>query len=162
VHNPELCSLDGVVGIEGIRDPMLAVVVSTSSYLDFISYAVVLSSLCTIGLDQGRVSSYIVSWVWSGVPLNMDSIGCVINDVASVIGRSVCWSVACSIGWSICCGIGGWVDWLCYFVFASTFLCHWVKGTLATTSLARTLRSTFASGVGTCRGTAVPGPLSLI
>jgi hypothetical protein len=26
-----------VVGIEGVRDPMLAVVVSTSSYLDFMS-----------------------------------------------------------------------------------------------------------------------------
>jgi hypothetical protein len=26
-----------------------------------------------------------------------------------------------------------------YFVFASTFFSHWVEGTLATTSLARTL-----------------------
>jgi hypothetical protein len=30
---------------------MLTVVVSTSSYLDFISDVVVLASLCTIGLD---------------------------------------------------------------------------------------------------------------
>jgi hypothetical protein len=40
VHDPETCSLDGVVGVEGVRCPMLAVVVCTSSYLDFISYAV--------------------------------------------------------------------------------------------------------------------------
>jgi hypothetical protein len=39
VHDPELCSLDGVVGVKGVRDPMFAVVVSTPSYLDFISYA---------------------------------------------------------------------------------------------------------------------------
>jgi hypothetical protein len=35
-----------------------------------------------------------------------------------------------------------------YFVFASTFFSHWVKGTLATTSPTRALRS--ASRVGTC------------
>jgi hypothetical protein len=51
VHDPEFCSLNGVVGIKGVWDPMLAVVVSTSSYLDFISYAVTLASFCTIGLD---------------------------------------------------------------------------------------------------------------
>jgi hypothetical protein len=51
VHDPEFCSLNGVVGIKGIRDPMFAVVVSTSSYLDFISYAVTLASFCTIGLN---------------------------------------------------------------------------------------------------------------
>jgi hypothetical protein len=50
VHDPEICSLNGVVGVKGVRDPMLAVVVSTSSYLDFISYGVTLSSC-------------IVSWV---------------------------------------------------------------------------------------------------
>jgi hypothetical protein len=51
VHDPEFCSLNGVVGVKGVRDPMLAVVVSTSSYLDFISYAMTLASFCTIGLD---------------------------------------------------------------------------------------------------------------
>jgi hypothetical protein len=40
-----------------------------------------------------------------------------------------------------------------YFVFASTFFSHRVEGTLATTSLTRTLRST--SGVETCCGSAV-------
>jgi hypothetical protein len=41
----------GFVGVEGVRDPMLTVVVCTWSYLDFISYAVTLTSLRTIGLD---------------------------------------------------------------------------------------------------------------
>jgi hypothetical protein len=85
--------LDGVVGVKCVRDPMLVVVVSTSSYLDFISYAVALASLYTIGLDQRRLSSYVVSWVWSGVPLNINSIGCIVDDVTSVIDRSVCWSI---------------------------------------------------------------------
>jgi hypothetical protein len=57
VHDPEICSLDGVVGVEGIRDPMLAVVVCTPSYLDFISYAVTLAAFCTIGMDRRRLSS---------------------------------------------------------------------------------------------------------
>jgi hypothetical protein len=39
MHDPEICSLDRVVGVEGVRHPMLAVVVCTPSYLDFISYA---------------------------------------------------------------------------------------------------------------------------
>jgi hypothetical protein len=36
--------LDGVVGVKGVKDPMLMIVISTSSYLDFISYAVSLTS----------------------------------------------------------------------------------------------------------------------
>jgi hypothetical protein len=48
VHDPEICSLNGVVGVKGVRDPVLAIVVSTSSYLDFISYAVALASLGTV------------------------------------------------------------------------------------------------------------------
>jgi hypothetical protein len=51
VHDPEICSLDGVIGVEGVRCPMLAVVVCTSSYLDFISYAVSPASFCSIRLD---------------------------------------------------------------------------------------------------------------
>jgi hypothetical protein len=95
-----------------------------------------------------------VSWVWSGVPLNIGSIGCIVDDVTSGIGRSVCWSIGCSIGRSICYSVSSGVDRLCYFVFTSTFFSHRVEGTLATTSLARTLRSAF--GVGTCCGSAIP------
>jgi hypothetical protein len=153
VHDLEFCSLDGVVGVKGVRDPVLAIVVSTSSYLDFISYAVALASLSTIGLDQRRLSSYIVSWVWSGVPLNIDSLGCVVDDVTNGIGRVVCWGISRRVGWSVGCSIGSGVDRLRYFVFASSFFSHRVEGTLATTSLARTLQS--ASGVGTCYVSAV-------
>jgi hypothetical protein len=98
VHDPEFCSLDGVVGVKGIRDPMLTVVVSSSSYLDFISYMVTLACFCTIGLDWRRLSSCVVSWVWSDIPLNIGNVGCIVDDVISGIDRSVCWSVGCSIG----------------------------------------------------------------
>jgi hypothetical protein len=51
LHDPEICALNGVVCVEGVGDPVFAVVVSTSSYLHFISYVVTLASFCTIGLD---------------------------------------------------------------------------------------------------------------
>jgi hypothetical protein len=43
--------LSRVAGVEGIGNPVLAVVVSTSGYLDIISNAVTLASFLTIGLD---------------------------------------------------------------------------------------------------------------
>jgi hypothetical protein len=112
---------------------MLAVAVSTSSYLDFISYAVTLTSFHTIGLDRRRLSSCIMSWIRGGVPLDVGSVGCIVGDITS------------SIGWSVGCSISSGIGRLHYFVFASTFFSHRVEGTLAMTSLARTLRS--ASGV---------------
>jgi hypothetical protein len=51
VQDLEICSLNGVVGVKGVGNPVFAIVVSTSSYLHFISYAVMLASFCTIGLD---------------------------------------------------------------------------------------------------------------
>jgi hypothetical protein len=120
-----------VVGVEGVRDPMLAVVVCTSSYLDLISYAVTLTSLRMIVLDRRRLSSCIASWIWGGVPLDVGSIGCIVGGITSIIG----WGVSRRVGWSIGSGIGR----LHYFVFTSTFFSHRVEGTLATTSLARTL-----------------------
>jgi hypothetical protein len=74
MHDPEICRLNRVVGIKGIRDPMLAVIVSTSSYLDFISYAVTLTTFRMIGLERRRLSSCIVSWIWGGVPLDVGSV----------------------------------------------------------------------------------------
>jgi hypothetical protein len=62
VHDLDICSLNTVVSVEGVRDPVLTVVVSTSSYLDFISYVVTLTSLRTTGLDRRRLSSCIASW----------------------------------------------------------------------------------------------------
>jgi hypothetical protein len=90
VHDLEICSLNGVVGVKGVGNPMLAVVVSTSSYLHFISYTMTLASFFTIGLDQRRMSSCIMSWVWSDIPLDVVSIGCVVSGITSNIGRSVC------------------------------------------------------------------------
>jgi hypothetical protein len=145
--------LNGVVGVKGIGNPMFAVVVSLSSYPHFICYAVTLASFCSMSLDRRRLSSCIVSWVWGDVPLDVGSIGCVVDDVADSISCSVFWNVSRGIGWSISCSVGSGVGRLHYFVFGSTFFSHRVKGTLATTSLARMLRS--APGVGTCHGPAV-------
>jgi hypothetical protein len=68
VHDPEICSLDRVVSVESVRDSMLTVVVCPPSYFNFISYAVTLTSLCTIGLDRRRLSPCITSWIWDRVP----------------------------------------------------------------------------------------------
>jgi hypothetical protein len=131
---------------------VFAIKVSSSSYFHFVSYAMTLASFCTIGLDW-RLSSCIVSWVWSGVFLVVGSIGCVVNSIANNISRSVCWSISRRVDWSISCSIGSGVDWMHYFVFAPSLFTYWVEGTLAATSLARTFRST--SGVGTCCTSAV-------
>jgi hypothetical protein len=152
VHDPEICSLDGVVGVEGVRCSMLAVVVCTPSYLDFISHAVAPTSFCMIRLDQRRLSSYVASWIWGGVPLDIGSVGCIVGGVAS-ISRGVCWSISRWVGWSIGCSVSSGISRLHYFVFASSIFSHRVEGTLATTSLSRTLRS--ASGIVTCRGSTV-------
>jgi hypothetical protein len=142
VHVPEVRSLNGVVGIKGIGDPMLTVVVSTSCYLHFVSYAVVLASFCPIGLDWRRLSYCIVPWVWGSVSLYVGSVSCVVGGVASDIGRSVCWNISYRVGWSISCSVCSRVDRMHYFIFASSLFIHRVKGPLAATSLARTFRST--------------------
>jgi hypothetical protein len=139
VHDPEICSLNRVVGVEGVENPVLAVVVSTSSYLNFISYAMTLASFSMIGLDQRRVSSYIVSWIWGGIPLDVGNIGCVVGGIISSIGWSVCWSISRRVSWSVSCSIGSGVGRLHYFIFTSSLFSYRVEGTLATTSLARTL-----------------------
>jgi hypothetical protein len=157
VHDPEICGLDGVFGVKGARDPVLVIVVSTLSYLDFILYAVALAFLSMIDLDQRKRSSCVVSRVRSDIILNIGSIGCIVGDVTGGIGLVICWGVSHRIGWSVSCSIGSGVDRLCYFVFVSSFFSHRVEGTLATTLMARTLRSASASGVGTCFGSAVFG-----
>jgi hypothetical protein len=139
VHDPEICSLDRVVGVEGVRYPMLAVVVCTPSYFDFISYAVAPTSLRTIGLDQRRLSSCIASWIWWRVSLDVSSIGCIVGGIASGISRGIWWSISRWVGWSIGCSVSSGVTRLHYFVFTSSFFSHRVEGTLATTSLTRTL-----------------------
>jgi hypothetical protein len=151
VHDPEICSLDGVVGVEGLRCPMLAVVVCMSSYLDFISYAVAPTSFCSFRLDRRRLSSCIASWIWGGVPLDIGSVGYIVGGVAN-ISWGVCWSISRWVGWSVGCSISSGISRLHYFVFTSPFFSHRVERTLASTSLSRLLP---ASEIGTCRGSAV-------
>jgi hypothetical protein len=154
VHVPDVRSLNGVVGIKGVGDPMLTIIFSTSSYLHFVSYAVTLASFCPIGMDWRRLSSCIMPWVWGSVSLYVGSVRCVVDGIADDVGRSVCRGICCRVGCSLCCSIGSGVDRLHYFVFSSSLFSHRVEGTLAATSLARTFRSTV--GVGTFCGSAVP------
>jgi hypothetical protein len=98
VHDLKICSLDRVVGVEGVRDPMLAVVVCTSSYLDFISYVVTLTFLRTISLDRRTLSSCITSWIWGGVPLDVGNVSYVVGGIATSIGRGVSWSISRCVG----------------------------------------------------------------
>jgi hypothetical protein len=111
------------------------------------------TSLCTIGLDQRRLSSCIASWIWWRVSLDVSTIGYIVGGIASGISRGVWWSISRWVGWSIGCNVISGVTRLHYFVFTSSFFSHRFEGTLATTSLARTLRS--ASGIGTCRRSTV-------
>jgi hypothetical protein len=83
---PEICCLDGVVSIEGVRDLVFTIIVSSSSYLYVVSYAMTLASFCTISLDWRRLSSDILSWVWSVVSLDVGSVGCIVNGITNNIG----------------------------------------------------------------------------
>jgi hypothetical protein len=42
MHLPNVCRLDRVIGVKGIRDPIAAVVVSTTCYVCFITYGLTL------------------------------------------------------------------------------------------------------------------------
>jgi hypothetical protein len=108
---------------------MLAVVVCKLSYLDFISYAVLPASFCSIRLDRRRLSSCIASWIWGGVPLDVGIVGCIVGGVAS-ISWGICWSISRWVGWSIGCSISSGISRLYYFVFTSLFFSHRVKRTL--------------------------------
>jgi hypothetical protein len=101
VHVREVRNLKGVVGIEGVRDPMFTIVVSTSCYLHFISYVLTLASFCAIGLYWRRLSSCIMPGVWSSVSLDVHSISCVVDDATSGVGWSICRSISCRVGWNV-------------------------------------------------------------
>jgi ABC-type maltose transport system permease subunit len=94
-----------------------------------------------------------VSWVWSGVPLDVGSVGCVVDDIASGVGRGVFRNISHRVSWSISYNISSRIDRLHYFVFTSSLFSHWLKGTLIVTLLTRTFRST--PGVETCCGPAI-------
>jgi hypothetical protein len=61
--------VDGVVGIEGIRDPVVAVVFSTAYYFLFVSYGLLLITPSTCGLSWSRLSFRILSCITGDVPL---------------------------------------------------------------------------------------------
>jgi hypothetical protein len=121
---PEICCLDRVVSMEVVRDPVFTIIVSSSSYLHFVSYAMTLASFCTISLDWRRLSSCVLSWVWSVVSLDLGSVGCIVNDITNNIGRSICWSISRRVCWSISCNVSSEIDRLHYFVFTSSFFSH--------------------------------------
>jgi hypothetical protein len=97
VHVPQLCCLDRVVGIKGVRDPMVTAVVSTPCYLHFVSYALTLTTFCTISLHRRRLSSCILPRICNSVPQDVGSISCVVGDVGWSIGRSISRSVSCRV-----------------------------------------------------------------
>jgi hypothetical protein len=94
-----------------------------------------------------------VSWVCGGVSLNVGSVSCVVGDVASGVGWSICRGISCKVSRSISCSIGSRVDRLHDFVFTSSLFSDGLKGTLAAMSLARMFRS--APGTRTCCGSTV-------
>jgi hypothetical protein len=63
VHLPEVCCLDGVVGGKGIRDSVVAVVVSTACYFRFVSNRLSLITLGTCSLSWLRLSSRVLACV---------------------------------------------------------------------------------------------------
>jgi hypothetical protein len=77
------------VGIKGARDPMVTVVVSTSCYLHFISYALTLTTFFAISLHRWRMGSCILPCVCSGVSLGVGSISCVVGDVAGSVAGGI-------------------------------------------------------------------------
>jgi hypothetical protein len=72
-----------------------------------------------------------VSWVCDSISLNVGSVSCVVGDVTSGVGWSVCRGIDCGVSWSISCSIGSGVDQLHDFSFTSSLFSHGLKGTLA-------------------------------
>jgi hypothetical protein len=135
MHVPQLCCLDGIVGIKGIRDPMMVVVVSTSCYLHFISST--LTTFSVVSLHWWRLGSWVLPWV-NGVCMGVGIISCIVGDVARSVGDGV--------GRSISCSIGSRIGWLHHLLFTSSLFSYCLKGTIVTMLLTRTFRST--PGVG--------------
>jgi hypothetical protein len=123
--------LDRVVGVEGIRDPMVVIVVSTVCYFHFISYASTLTALSVVGLYWRWLSPSVLPWIGGDVLLGASIISCIVSDVSC--------SISGSVGWRVGGSIGSEVDQLHYFIFASSLFSHELKGTIALTLLARVL-----------------------
>jgi hypothetical protein len=112
---------------------MIAVVVSTTCYLHFVSFASTLATFSMVGLCWWRLSSSILSWIGGDIWLGANNIGCVVADVACGVSSAVGWRVSRGVGGSV----GSGVDRLYYFVFTSSLFSHGLKRTITLMSLAR-------------------------
>jgi hypothetical protein len=133
VHLPEVCGLNGVIGVKEIRDPVVAVVVSMACYLHFISYGLTLIALSVCGLCWWRLSSHVLSCITCGVLLlGANSTGGVVGGITSSVGS---WIGYC---------IGNNVDWLHDFILTTSLFVHGLKGSIVVvvTTMAGLLRPT--------------------
>jgi hypothetical protein len=144
MHLPEFRCLNRIIGVEGIRGPMVVVVVNATRYLHFISYPTTLTALGMVGLNWWRLGSTVLSCIGNCVLLGAGSISCIVGDVACGVSGGVGWRVGCGISGSV----GSGVNLLHHFVFTSSLFGHGLKGTIAVMLLARVLQST--PGVGAC------------
>jgi hypothetical protein len=89
IHLPEVYCLDGVIAIKRIRDPVIAVIISTTRYLHIISYALTLTTLAAVGLYWWRLRSCVLSCIAGDVLLlHASSVGD-IDDVTCSISSGV-------------------------------------------------------------------------
>jgi hypothetical protein len=115
---------------------MVTVIVSTSCYLHVVSYTPVLAALSVVSLYWWRLISSVLPCIGGDILLlGASRISCVVGSVARSISGNIGWRVGCGIGSSI----GSKVDWLHYFIFASSLCSYGLKGSIAATSLARLL-----------------------
>jgi hypothetical protein len=123
--------LDRVVGVEGVRDPPHD----------------------RPGPEEAEILHFILDLGWGRPGCWQRWLRCWRHCQWHWPGR--CWSISRWVGCCISCSVRSRISRLQYFIFASAFFSYRVEGILATTSLARTLRST--SGVRTCCGSTVSG-----
>jgi hypothetical protein len=134
VHFAEVCSLDGMIGVKGIRDPVVAVVVSMACYLRFISYGLTLIALRACSSCWLRLSSRILSCITGDVLLlGTIKIGGVVDNIVS--GKTSGIS-----SWIGCC-IGRNIDWLHDLNLTTSLSGHGLKLSIVVvvTTMARSL-----------------------
>jgi hypothetical protein len=118
-----------IVGVKGMRDPVVAVVVSTVCYFHFVSYTSMLTAFGMVGLYRWRLSCSVLPCIGSDVLLGTSSVSCIVGDVAC--------GVSGGVGCSVSDSVGSKVDRLHYFVFTSSLFSHGLNGGIAAASLAR-------------------------
>jgi hypothetical protein len=129
--------LNRIIGVEGIKDPMIAIVVSAMRFLHFVSYPTTLTALGVVGLNWWRLGFSVLYWIGSCIFLGVGNVSCIVGDVTCGVSGGVGWRVGCGIS----SNVGSGVDLLHHFVFTSSLFSHGLKGTIVAMSLARVLRS---------------------